>query len=170
MRVLIRTLVSIALFAAANPSGASCLQIVDAPNHIGETRCVSGKVLGVEQGNMGVHYLNFCETSQKCPFTVVVFPSDLRYVGDVRQLAGKTVEVHGEVKMYEDHAEIILSDPRQLKGESAQIPPLPKNYDVEKKGRFSAGTFSRPKSSKSTFKKRRTTPDPTRPFPDPGPE
>jgi DNA/RNA endonuclease YhcR with UshA esterase domain len=131
----------------------NCLPITEAQSHIGETRCVTGKVFKVEQGDMGVHHLFFCEDREACPFTVVVFPSDLRYVGDVRQLAGKTVEIHGPVKMYDNRAEIILSDLRQLKGEASKIPPLPKEYDVEKKGRYSAGTFSHPKATRKTTKK-----------------
>jgi len=59
------------------------------------------------------------------------------------------VEIHGPVKLYDNRAEIILNDLRQLKGEAAQIPPLPKTYDVEKRGRYSAGKFSYPKSSGS---------------------
>ncbi len=30
-----------------------------------------------------------------------------------------------------------MSDARQLKGEAAKIPPVPKEYDVERKGKFS---------------------------------
>ena len=148
------------LATCAAMCAATCIPITDAQNHIGETRCVTGKVFKVEQGNKGVHYLNFCENHETCPFTVVVFPSDLRYVGDVRQLAGKMVEIHGPVKLYDNRAEIILNDLRQLKGEAAQIPPLPKTYDVEKRGRYSAGKFSYPKSSRQSSRKRQTKPIP----------
>jgi DNA/RNA endonuclease YhcR with UshA esterase domain len=150
-------------------SSAGCLPIADALNHIGETRCVTGKVFKVEQDSMGVHYLNFCENREACPFTVVIFPSDLRYVGDVRQLGGKTVEIHGPVKMYDGRAEIILSNLRQLRGEAAQIPPLPKNYDVEKKGRYSAGKFSYPKAAQRPATKRQKRPIPTEDSEDVGP-
>jgi len=76
-------------------------------------------------------------------------PSDLKSVGDVRQLQGRIVEIHGQVKEYDGRAEIILEEYRQLSGSTARIPPLPKNYDVENKGRYSAGTS--PKSRKATF-------------------
>lgn len=62
---------------------------------MGETRCVTGKVVRVEQGNRGVHYLDFCEDFRVCPFTVAVFPSDRKKVGDVRQLRGRVVEIRG---------------------------------------------------------------------------
>ena len=160
MRLLIRNSIFLSLLANSPLCFGTCLPIHEAQNHIGETRCVTGKVLKVEQGDKGVHFLNFCENRDACPFTVVVFPSDLRYVGDVRQLEGKIVEIHGPVTTYDNRAEIILSSARQLKGESSQIPPLPKNYDVEKKGRYSAGTFSRPKPAKATPKRSQTKPIP----------
>jgi len=160
MKFFVRVLTLGWIFASTALCSATCLAIGDAVNHIGETRCVTGKVFKVEEGNAGVHYLDFCEKHETCPFTVVIFPSDLRYVGDVRQLAGKIVEIHGPVKMYDSRAEIILSDRRQLKGEAAQIPPLPKTYDVEKKGRYSAGKFSLPKPAKRTPTKRQTAPIP----------
>ena len=49
-----------------------------------------------------------------------------------------------------------LEEYRQLSGSTARIPPLPKNYDVEKKGRYSAGTFSHPKAARKPSKKRQT--------------
>jgi hypothetical protein len=149
------------LVLACKLSSATCLSINEAPNHIGETRCVAAKVLKVAQGDKGVYFLDFCEDHNACPFTVVIFASDLRYVGDVRQLAGKTVEIHGPVKLYDNRAEIILNDLRQLKGEGAQLPPLPKNFDVERKGRYSAGKFSYPKSARQNPRKRQGKPTPT---------
>jgi hypothetical protein len=145
---------------SASSSSAICLPIHEAQNHIGETRCIAGKVLKVSQGDKGVHFLDFCENHDTCPFTIVVFASDLRYVGDVRQLAGKTVEIHGPVKLYDNRAEIILNDQRQLKGEGTKIPPMPKTYDVEKKGRYSAGKFSHPKAARQPSRKRQTKPIP----------
>jgi hypothetical protein len=84
---------------------------------------------------------------------VVIFPRDLKSVGDVRQLQGRMVEIHGQVKEYDGRAEIVLEEYRQLGGAGVRIPPLPKNYDVEKKGRYSAGTFSHPKPARKTSKK-----------------
>ena len=160
MRLLLPTAITV-LVLASKLCSATCLPIVEAQNHIGETRCVTGKVLKITEGDKGVHFLDFCDDHSSCPFTVVIFASDLRYVGDVRQLTGKSVEIHGPVKLYDNRAEIILNDPRQLKGEGTQIPPLPKNFDVEKKGRYSAGKFSYPKSARQTTRKRQGKPVPT---------
>ena len=137
---------------------AECVPIAEAKQHIGATRCVTGRVLRVEEGDKGVTYLDFCEDYRDCPFSAVVFASDLRRVGDVRQLKGKVVELHGEVKGYDGRAEIILSRPKQIGGEFAHIPPLPKTYDVEKKGHYSAGKFSSPKSPAKKAPKRQGKP------------
>jgi hypothetical protein len=63
------------------------------------------------------------------------------------------VEIHGQVKEYDGRAEIVLAEYRQLSGAGARIPPLPKDYDVEKKGRYNAGTFSHPKAKRKTTKR-----------------
>jgi DNA/RNA endonuclease YhcR with UshA esterase domain len=129
---------------------SDCLPFMEARNHVGEVKCVTGTVVRVKQGARGVHFLDFCDDFRLCPFTVVIFPHDLKSVGDVRQLQGRMVEIHGQVKEYDGRAEIILEEYRQLGGAGARIPPLPKNYDVEKKGRYSAGTFNHPKAKRKT--------------------
>lgn len=135
-------------------SRADCLPFDEARKHVGEIKCITGKIVRVKQGSRGVHFLDFCDDFRLCPFTVVVFPGDLKSVGDVQQLAGHMIEVHRTIKEYDGRARIILEEYRQLSGSTARIPPLPKNYDVQKKGRYSAGTFSHPKAGKAASKKR----------------
>jgi len=135
-------------------SGADCIPISEARQHIGEDQCVTGKVLRVKHGSRGVTLFDFCQDSMVCPFTVVVFSHDLKRIGDVSQLQNKVIEVHGPVKEYDGRAEIVLQQLRQLGGEGLQIPLLPKNYDVENKGHYSAGTFSLPKPAYKTYKKK----------------
>ena len=98
---------------------------------------MTGMVVRVKQGARGVHFLDFCDDFRLCPFTVVIFPRDLKSVGDVRQLEGKTIEIYGKIQSWRGHGEIVLRDSRQLKGEAAKLPPAPKEYDVERKGKFS---------------------------------
>ena len=69
---------------------------------------MTGKVVRVETGSRGVTYLDFCDNYRLCSFSVIVFSHDLKNIGDVRQLTGKLVEIRGEVKEYEDRAEIVL--------------------------------------------------------------
>ena len=151
-RFLAKYLLLAATILLATFARSDCIAVPEAKKHIGEVKCVSGIVVRVKQGARGVHFLDFCDDFRLCPFTVVIFPGDLKSVGDVRQLQGRMVEVHGQVKEYDGRAEIILQEYRQLSGAGARIPPLPKNYDVEKKGRYSAGTFSHPKAKRKTTK------------------
>jgi hypothetical protein len=128
--------------------GNDCLPISQARDNIGKMKCITGKVIKVTRLASGTHFLNFCEDYRVCPFQVVVFRGDLKHVGDVRQLEGRIIEIHGDIKDYDGRPEIILKDARQLKGDAARIPPLPKGYDVEKKGRYSAGRFKHPKATR----------------------
>jgi len=152
-RLLVLAILGLSLPAAAS----DCIAIADARQHVGETRCVSGKVLRVKVGASGVHFLDFCEDQMACPFTVVIFSHDLKDVGDVRRLAGRTIEIRGSVKLYEGRPEIILSRISQITGGAAMIPPLPKNYDVENRGHFSPGRFRPTKKPKKT----KAVPNPT---------
>ena len=145
------------LFLTPLAGASDCLSIGDAKQHVGETKCITGKVLRVKVGTKGVHFVDFCEDQAACPFTVVVFPSDLKDVGDVRRLAGHVIEIHGPVKLYDGRAEIVLNRVSQLTGGSTLIPPLPKNYDVEKRGHYSAGRLRPPKKPAKTKAKPATT-------------
>ncbi|MGH9515460.1 MAG: hypothetical protein ACRD3P_07255 [Terriglobales bacterium] len=132
---------------------AACIRFDQARNHLDETQCVTGKVIRVQEGDGGVHYLDFCEDYRFCTFTVVIFQHDLQKIGDVRQLIGKVVEISGEIKDYEDRAEIVLESSKQLNNGLRRLSPLPKSFDVEQRGHFSAGT-SRPPRRRSTRKKK----------------
>ena len=122
----------------------------------------------MQQGNGGLHFVDFCEDSRICPFTVVVFPSDLKRVGDIRQLAGRQIEIEGEVKGYDGRAEIVLKRISQPRGDAAKIPPLPKEYDVERHGNYSAGKFHTPTATRQPAHTRQSAPvsieDPSQPM------
>ena len=135
----IPALVALLCFAVPSLSASDCLPIHQTAEHIGETKCVTGKIVRVKVGTKGVHFLDFCEDQMACPFSVVVFANDLKDVGDVRRLAGRTIEIRGALKLYDGRPEIILRRISQIEGGAAMIPPLPKDYDVENRGHFSAG-------------------------------
>jgi DNA/RNA endonuclease YhcR with UshA esterase domain len=129
-------LVSSGLSLASRAS--DCIPFQQAVQHAGEEKCVIGKVVRVKTSK-GVHFLDFCEDQAACPFTVVIFSHDLKDVGDVRRLAGRTIEIHGPVQLYQGRAEIILNRVSQVSGGAALLPPLPKDYDVENRGHYNAG-------------------------------
>jgi hypothetical protein len=147
------TLLLALLFGAPLLPASDCIPIHEARQHVGEVKCVTGKVLHVKLSDKGVRYIDFCEDHAACPFGIVVFASDLKDVGDVRRLEGRTIEIHGAVKLYDGRSEIILKRISQLTGGAALIPPLPKNYDVEKQGHYSAGRLHPSKKLKPTKQK-----------------
>lgn len=149
----LRATLAIFLLMACSAS-ADCIPFVQAREHIGETQCVTGKVLRVESGHRGAMFFDFCEDYRVCPFTVVVFPGHLKDIGDVRQLKNRVIEIHGNLKEYDGRAEIVLEQLRQLTGGATLIPPMPKKFDVENKGKYSAGSFSLPGVTKPAAKKK----------------
>jgi hypothetical protein len=144
---------ALAILLSTAASASDCLPIGAARQHVGEVKCIVGKVVRVKVGAKGVHFVDFCQEQMSCPFTVVVFPRDLKDVGDVRRLTGHVIEIHGPVKLYDGRAEIILNRVGQVTGGSTLIPPMPKNYDVEKEGHYSAGRMrptKKPAKTKGT--------------------
>ena len=125
---LVNLIAILLIIFSAVPARAvtDCLPIEQASHHIGETKCVTGKVHRVSVGSKGVHFLDFCEDQMACPFTVVVFPHSLKDVGDVRRLEGRNIEIHGAVKSYDGRAEIVLNRVSQFTGGSTSIPPCPR--------------------------------------------
>src|SRR5208337_165188 len=148
-------LLMVALFFSVAAS-ADCIPVAQAREHIGEDQCVTGKVFRIKHGGRGVTWFDFCEDFRVCPFTVVIFPGHLKDIGDVRQLANRVIEIRGTLKQYDGRAEIVLNELRQLGGQAAQIPKLPKNYDVENRGHYRAGKVSFPRTKQAASKKRQT--------------
>jgi DNA/RNA endonuclease YhcR with UshA esterase domain len=144
--------------SARNSSASNCVSFAEASKHVGTTQCVSGTVLRVENGGKGVTFLNFCKDTDKnskaCPFTVVVFPADLKKMGDVRQLEGRQIEIKGTIQDYDGRAEIVLRRSQQL-GEGAFLlfPQVPMDYDVERAGHNRAGGSTHAKAASKTTTK-----------------
>jgi DNA/RNA endonuclease YhcR with UshA esterase domain len=167
--VLRLTLLAIALLST-HAFAADCVSFADARHYIGKTQCVTGTIVHVKEGRNGVTFLDFCDDYEVCPFTVVVFANDLRKVGNVAQLKGRSIQIRGRVEEYDGRAEIILRNPQQL-GEAASLlpslsnepalaPTLPPDYDVERQGHYSAGKFKHPKKAKAASAKKQGPPVP----------
>jgi len=137
---------------SSNTPKPDCVSFAEASQHVGMTQCVRGTVLHVDDGRNGVTLLNFCKDAKACPFTVVVFPRDLKRVGDVRQLEGRQIEIKGTIEDYDGRAQIILRRTQQLRGDAAFLlfPRVPTDYDVERQPHNSAGSAKRPKAAKKT--------------------
>ena len=136
---------------------AGCIPFNEAPKHIGETRCVKGKVLHVGQSRPGFESLSFCEDQQNCAFTALVTAGDTETAASLRELQGKTIKVHGLVKESNGDALIVLQDSRELLPDDSEVPSFMKTYDVEERGHYSAGTSHAPKAKRTTTKKQTAT-------------
>jgi hypothetical protein len=153
--LLLTVLAMSAVGFARNNSEPGCVSFAEASKHMGTNQCISGTVLHVEDGGKGVKFLNFCKDKDRkaCPFTVVVFPGDLKKMGDIRQLEGRQVEIKGTIQDYDGRAEIILRRTQQL-GEAAFLlfPRVPTDYDVERQPHHSAGKIKASKAKKTETK------------------
>jgi len=151
--------------SARNISSRDCVSFVEASKHVGTSACVSGTVQHVEDGRKGTKILNFCKEPKACPFTVVVFPADLKKMGDVAQLEGRQIEIKGTIQDYDGRAEIVLRRSQQL-GEGAFLlfPTVPTGYDVEREPHNSAGKIH----AKAAKKKKTTRQDDPMSIEDPG--
>jgi hypothetical protein len=138
--------------SSRHASPQSCVSFTEASKHVGTAQCVSGTVLHVGTIAKGVTVLDFCKDARACPLTVIVFPSDIKKMGYVRQLEGQQIEIKGTIQDSDERAQI-LRHTQQL-GESAfrLYPAVPTDYDVERQGHNSAGKTSHPKTKKTTTK------------------
>ena len=94
--------------SARNTSKHECVSFAEASKHVGTTQCVSGTVLHVAEGTNGVTFLTFCPDHKTCPFTVVVFPDDLKKAGDIQQLEGRMVDIKGTIQGHDGRVGIVL--------------------------------------------------------------
>lgn len=105
---------------ASSPSGKTqaaggCVDFNAAASHVGETGCVSGRLLRVFNSRGGNSFLDFCEDYKNCPFTSVIFASDKSKFGDLGTLEGRQIEIQGNITVYQGHAEIIIHGPEQIR-------------------------------------------------------
>jgi hypothetical protein len=143
------------LVLVSSVSFAGCIPFTQARQHIGETSCVRGKVLHVNDFQPGFASLSFCKDEGECAFTAVVSAKDPKSVASLHELQGKTIKIHGLLKESNGDAQIILQDPRELLSRDAEMPSFMRAYDVEERGHNSAGTSHAPKA-KTVYTKKQT--------------
>ena len=98
----------------ASQSG-DCVDFHRAGEHAGERTCISGRVLRVFTSRTGNTFLDFCTDYRHCSFTSIVFASDRPKFGDLNTLQGRDIELRGEVRLYHDQPEMVISDPNQIR-------------------------------------------------------
>ncbi|MFZ0034608.1 MAG: thermonuclease family protein, partial [Sedimentisphaerales bacterium] len=112
--------------APPQQQSAKSIDYTEAPNHIGEYACVSGKIDHVYTSQKGTVFLNFCQDYKTCPFGVVIFNEDAHKFSNPTQYEGQTLEITGLIKSYQGRPEIILNDLGQIKIQSHEPSPVKK--------------------------------------------
>lgn len=87
-----------------------------AASHVGETETVEGIVSEVHTARSGrVTFIDMGGEYPNNTFTGVIFASAMGTVGDVSDLAGKTVDISGPVRLYRGRSEIIVESRDQIR-------------------------------------------------------
>lgn len=87
----------------------------DAAAHDGDEATVEGIVRNIHTAHSGsATFIDLDGVYPDNPFTAVIFEDDMRKVGDVSGLQGRTVDVTGQIRMYRDRPEIIVSSRSQI--------------------------------------------------------
>lgn len=85
----------------------------EALDHIGEKATVKGTVIKVFTSKGGVTFFDYCKSSTNCPFSAVIFASDLDKFGDVSKYE-RELAITGMIRSYQSKAEIVINDPAQI--------------------------------------------------------
>jgi len=99
----------------ADQPSSGCINFSEAAKYTGQQACVSGRVLRVFTSRTGNTFLDFCADYRNCSFTSVVFASDRTKFGDLSTLQGRDIELRGEIRLYHNQPEIVVSDPSQIR-------------------------------------------------------
>ena len=84
-----------------------------APDHIGERATIRGMVVKTFTAKSGVTFFDFCQSFDGCPFSAVIFASDLSKFGDLSRYV-RAVKVTGVIRSYQGAAEMVLDSPDEI--------------------------------------------------------
>jgi DNA/RNA endonuclease YhcR with UshA esterase domain len=98
---------------SAKPVGDGDYDYTEAVDHIGEKATVTGTVNNIFTSKSGTVFFDYCDNFETCPFSVVIFASDVSKFKDLQQYQ-REVKVIGVIKSYQGKAEIILNGPEQI--------------------------------------------------------
>jgi hypothetical protein len=102
-------------YSSSGQAFTGCVDFRNAASQVGRNGCVTGDVLRAYTSKSGNTFLDFCQDYRSCPFSSVIFSSDRPKFGDLTALEGRVVEIRGYIKTYAGRAEIVVSDPQQIR-------------------------------------------------------
>ncbi len=92
------------------------VSIDEAPKYVGQYATIQGKVLSVDVSKARTTYM-LRLTTQKNGFSVIIFPAVAgafeKAKIDIESFAGKTVQVYGNIKYYEQYGYEIILDKKE---------------------------------------------------------
>lgn len=122
-------LVLLATTLPAVAANSTCVTPKDALRHIGKDVCVTAHIYRVVDAGEGAHFLDVCSpqtTDADCHFFILSFSHDETSIAYLHGLVGQEIHIRGTVHTMQNHAEITLSDPRQLHGDKGRFQPNPR--------------------------------------------
>jgi micrococcal nuclease len=100
------------------------IDYAEAPEHVGEYACVTGRVDHVYTSKKGTIFINFCSDYKTCSFGAVIFETNSYKFPKPKQYEKQAVEITGLIRTYQGRAEIVLNDPNQIKIKSDETKPV----------------------------------------------
>ena len=94
---------------------SGCILYTQAGNFVGEVKCVYGKVVDTYVSKKGNVFIDFCQDYKTCPFSAVIFQSDVSKFSGLDRYQGSNIELTGLIKTYQGRPEIIINEPKQIK-------------------------------------------------------
>ena len=112
---MIRVLTAVAALLVWGQGAATPICPGEAAKHVGEKVAVQGRVTTVTVLDKDhTIYINFGEPYPHQTFTAVLYDSVAARFPDPKTLLGKTVVIHGTVRLRGKRPQIILSSPEQI--------------------------------------------------------
>jgi DNA/RNA endonuclease YhcR with UshA esterase domain len=97
-----------------NAAAPAKIGTADADKHYDEEIIVTGKVVQVTL-RPTIVFINLDKPHPNSPFVAVIHSESTNQFSDLKSLQGKSVEIQGKIKEYNDKPEIILRSASQLK-------------------------------------------------------
>lgn len=98
----------------AAPASATKIPAAEASKHYEEDLTVTGKVAQVTIREKVV-FINLEHPHPNSPLTGVIFAANTNQFGNLTALKGKSVEITGKIKNFNDTPEVVLDSSNQLK-------------------------------------------------------
>lgn len=118
-KLLVLGSIIVSMFLIMYPIATSFIKSVgavsytNAPNHIGESLKIKGKIVSTSYRN-GTDFLDFCSDFRNCQLSLVILHNNTSKFGDISKYSGNNVIVTGTISSYQGRTQIVLSDPSQL--------------------------------------------------------